>query len=200
MRTGDAVERASRLLASAYGYGDSWIGVDCQFNDDKVEYGDGVATDRRGDGYSVARRTETLERACRPAGIREFHHWQRAKGIAVMPRSGPKRGALIALADAHLEGPLEDWLRVYALQEWSRWPAVRRYALLVRPDPPAVQDAAERVLFGLARQSQEARARELAIRHSAYRTRTQAAERMLREWLDRAAHRVLAASMGDCTT
>lgn len=193
MRADDAVERASRLLASAYGYGDSWMTADIKFNDDGLSYAGGMADGRPAEGLSVAKRTETLERADRPARIREFHHWRRERGVAVMPRVRPNRNALIALADARLDGPLEDWLRLYALQEWARWPAVRRYALLVRPDPPAVHDAAERVLFGLARVSQEARARELTVRHATYRARTRAAELMLREWLARGASQFLEA-------
>lgn len=183
----DVIERASRILAQAFGYGDSWFTADLRFGQDETSYSDGIAETRRTDGLPIARRTETLERADKAANVGEFHHWQRAKGIAVMPRVRPKRAALIALADANLAGPLKDWLLVYALQDWGRWPRVRRFALACRPGTAAIDDAAQRILWRTAEISQDERAKALGIRATAYRQSTRAAESMLREWLSRAA-------------
>lgn len=194
----DAVERASRILAQAFGYGDSWLTGDFQFGPAQAWR---PARRRTGDGdegmpaviagLPIARRTETLEKADKAAGVGEFHHWKRSAVIAVMPRVRPKVSALGALGMAKLGGPLEDWLLMYALQDWTRWPKVRRFALAVRPDPPALEDAVHRILFRVAPVAQDVRARELGVRANTYRARTAAAEKMLLGWLERAANGVL---------
>lgn len=188
----DAIERASRILAQAFGYGDSWFTADCQFDASEA-----AARGEPTGGLPIARRTETLERADRAANVGEFHHWKRAKGIAVMPRVRPKRNALGSLAFAKLDGPLEDWLLVYALQDWSRWPRVRRFAIACRPDPVAIDDAAQRILWRTAEISQDQRANALRKKAETYRRSTRAAESMLREWLNRAAAAFLQALNGE---
>ena len=189
----EAVERASRILAQAFGYGDSWFTADLQFGQDSVDYTDGVAANKEAEGLPIARRTETLERADRAANVGEFHHWKRCKGVGVTPRVRPNRTALGALAYAKLDGPLEDWLLLYALQDWSRWPRVRDYAIACRPDGLGIEDAAERILFRTATLAQDGRARMIGIRASTFREQTAAAEIMLRNWLGRAAGRFLSA-------
>lgn len=189
----DPVDRASRILSQAYGYGDSWFTGDCQFGAAATSYQDGVATLQSAEGLSIARRTETLEKADKSANVGEFHHWQRAKGIALIPRLRPRRSALIALADANLEGPLEDWLLLYAIQDWRRWPRVRQFALACRPGEVAMDDAAQRILWRRAEVSQDRRAKSLSMNAEAFRKSTRAAESMLMDWLARAANRFLAA-------
>lgn len=201
--TGHAVDRAARTLAQAFGYGGSWFTADYQFGKAQA-WTPTNATTGDGDenmpaaiaGLAICRRTETLERADKAAGIHEFHHWKRCKGIAVMPRVRPHPNALGALAFAKLDGPLEDWLLLYALQDWHRWPRVRRYAIACRPDPDAVDDAAQRILFRRAATSQDDRAKQLGVRAMDYRERTRTAERMLRAWLERAAIGYLSALDG----
>jgi len=187
----DAIERASRVLAHAFGYGDSWLTADLQFGQDAPASAEGIATESQADGLPIARRTETLERANRAANVGELHHWQRCKGMAVTPRARLNRNAVGSLAFAKLDGPLEDWLRVYALQDWRRWPNVRRYAIACRRDPVAIDDAAQRILWRTGELSQDGRARQLSTNAESYRRRTRAAESMLREWLERAATQYL---------
>ena len=189
----DPVEKASRILAQAFGYGDSWFTADVQFDSDSTTYADGIASHRQADGLPIARRTETLEKADKAANVGEFHHWQRAKGIAVMPRVRPQRSALIALSDAKLDGPLEDWLLLYALQDWSRWLRVRRYAIACRPHSAAVDDAAQRIVWRRATIPQDERAKLLGVNAESYRKQSRAAEFMLTNWLDRAASQFIAA-------
>lgn len=74
---------------------------------------------------------------------------------------------------------------------------MKRFALAVRPDQTALQDALERVLFRVASIPQDERARQLGVRASRYRARTGAAESMLRGWLERAANQFLAALAAD---
>lgn len=103
----------------------------------------------------------------------------------------PHIDAWHALAAARLTGPEEAMLRIYARQEWERWPALQRATVAglepCRYASQAARDAMARILWRRAEVSQDARARSLGVRSMEYRRVTKQAEALLRAWLRMAA-------------
>jgi hypothetical protein len=210
----DEIERAARLLAAAFAPGQPWAARTAVVKPDDLDI---AANDR----LAVVSRGRTLERkrdlACvpdeqaaakamraalmswnitpasqgsRPDRVRESVAWRTTRVTAV-PHAAMRRDAIAALAFAKLDGPLEAWLLVYAIQDLARWPVVERFAVASGLYPVATRDAATRILGRVAGTSQDARARELGIRANTYRQQTRRAERVLEDWLLRASRRVL---------
>lgn len=122
---------------------------------------------------------------------RRVHAWNNKKfpGVVVIPAVRPVRPVLMALADAELGGPLEDWLMLYAAQQLWRWPKVEPYLVALGHDPAYAREAAARLL-GRGR-SYKNGAISAGTRESAYREKIRAIERVLWDWLERASYALL---------
>ncbi len=130
-----------------------------------------------------------------PERVREFEHWKTSPGIGVTPRRWLDSDALGAMAFCKWSVVADAWMRMYALQEWFRWPVVLRAAMSHGYSQIAVEDAATRILLPSRRAkrragldvSQDERALQLGMQADRYRQQTKAAEKMLRDWLLRGA-------------
>lgn len=105
-----------------------------------------------------------------------------------------------ALGAARLTGPEESVLRLFALQEWTRWPTLQQ-ATIAGMAPcwyadQAADDAMARILWGKATMAKDSRARSLRVRSMEYRRATGQAEALLRSWLHLAALSYLAVLSG----
>lgn len=122
---------------------------------------------------------------------RRVHAWSNkaSPGVVVIPAVRPVRPVLMALADADLDGPLEDWLMLYAAQQLWRWPQVELYLVALGHKRHHAREAAARLL-GLGRSYKDGAASE-GVRESAYRNRVRAIERVLWDWLERASYALL---------
>ncbi len=138
----------------------------------------GVMTKHKSTPYPVELPSQKFKR---------LRTWKKNTMLAVVPRQRSLSLQAGALSFANLPRPLEDWLLVVVAHEWSRWPNVRRFALLCLPDPVAIDDAAQCVVFRTAELAQDNRAKALGIRADDYRKRRKRAIAMLENWLDRAA-------------
>jgi hypothetical protein len=180
-------ERVARRLATACGFGNALLTSDIQFGPMKrwtptnKRTGDGDETNPAATaGLTVCGKNRHGETT--PDGLRQ---WDQTPRIGLQPRTRMGTHALTALAYARLTKPMGDWLRVYALQDWERWPNVRRHALLVLPgDPLAVDEAARMILWP---RPKALRAQHYRMRRSDYSRWVAPAEIMLSEWLERAA-------------
>lgn len=188
-----AVEHAARILAAGNGTG---AFLRCA----TLEVG-AVENETRGDVVGIAWRGMREESAARSIenGTRAaaMHAWTRSGGTMALPSYRADTDALAALAG--VEMVLGELLRVYALQEWHRWPLVERAALVCvtgRGSREAVCDAMGRVLWRVAAVSQDERAKLLRMRAADYRALTRKAEGLLSRWLDRGARQFLAAMKG----
>lgn len=97
---------------------------------------------------------------------------------------------------ARLDGPLEALLLLVCCEDLGRWPVVERYAVAALRHPhatEAVTDAMHRILWRRPVLPLDARAKSLGVRKTAYSSARVAAELTLRDWLDIAAQRFLAA-------
>lgn len=122
---------------------------------------------------------------------RRVHAWNNKKfpGVVVIPAVRPVRPVLMALADAELDGPLEDWLMLYAAQQLWRWPKVELYLVALGHDPAYAREAAARLL-GRGRSYKDG-AISAGTRESAYRKKVRAIERVLWDWLERGSYALL---------
>lgn len=161
----EAIERASRLIASAWGYGSAWEATECPVDKARRFLRNGNESNPAATpGLTMCRQSETLERVKHFAhrgwlerqpdivrkqvlawertnahlgskrfNVTEHEHWQPTKGTAAYPIVRPARAARMALGCESLKGPLADLLLLFALEDWSRWPNVRRYAVACLP-------------------------------------------------------------------
>ncbi|WP_090177108.1 hypothetical protein [Luteibacter sp. UNC138MFCol5.1] len=188
------IEAVARRIVAAFGQGNHW-----QPDWHRASpWSDNVTQDRA--GLMILRRGRTEEKAVRDNGkilIPAHRTWSSRHVQVALPRRGQDFGALAAFAFAKLDGPLEAMLMLYATGDVPRyWPAVERYALACVRSPfasEAVTDAVQRILCGRAAISMDDRARQLGVRATGYRRLTRRIERLMREWLRRAAGQYLAA-------
>lgn len=119
---------------------------------------------------------------------RRVHAWSNKKfpGVVVIPAVRPVRPVLMALADAELGGPLEDWLMLYAAQQLWRWTRIEPYLMALGHEPAYAREAAARLLGRGC--SYKDGAISAGIRESAYRKKIRAIERVLWDWLERASY------------
>lgn len=165
----DVVEVAARKLARALGHGYGWLAhVDQVAAESLAERG--VA---RSEVYAIARRCRVEEQAARSivgsVRVRQLHRWSVSRAAVAIPQHRPDMGVLAALSYAKLEGPLEPLLCLYATGDPRYWSKVAPYALACSQGAHgavALQDAAQRLLFGRADVSQDRRAKELGLRAS----------------------------------
>jgi len=161
----EAIDRASRLLASAWGCGSAWGAIECPVDKARRFLRNGNESNPAATpGLTMCRQSETLERVNQFAhrgwlerqpeivrkevlaweranahrgakrfNVTEHEHWQRTPKTAAYPLVRPSRTTRLALASKSLKGPLADLLLLFALEDWSRWPNVRRYAVACIP-------------------------------------------------------------------
>lgn len=129
------------------------------------------------DGGRAERETNIVEIACRLLLLRHVDAWH-------------------ALGAARLTKPEEAILRLYALQDWTRWPELQRATMQgIAPcwyADQATEDAMARILWRTASMSKDQRARNLCVRAMDYRRATRQSEALLRSWLHLAALSYLA--------
>lgn len=122
---------------------------------------------------------------------RRVHAWSNKNfpGVVVIPASRPVRPVLLALADADLDGPLEDWLMIYAAQQMWRWPKVELYLKAMGHEEREAKEAACRLL-GVG-QSYRDGARAAQARSADFTAKVKAVEGVLWDWLERASYALL---------
>jgi len=122
---------------------------------------------------------------------RRVHAWSNKKfpGVVVIPATRPVRPVLLALADADLDGPLEDWLMVYAAQQMWRWPKVELYLKAMGHEEREAKVAACRLL-GVG-QSYRDGAKAAQARSADFTAKVKAVEGLLWDWLERASYVLL---------
>jgi hypothetical protein len=123
--------------------------------------------------------------------IRRVHRWNNSKfpGVVVIPATRPVRPVLLALADADLDGPLEDWLMVYAAQQMWRWPKVEMYLKAMGHEELESKEAASRLL-GVGK-SYKNGAKAARARSADFTAKVKAVEGVLWDWLERASYALL---------
>ncbi len=119
-----------------------------------------------------------------PYRVRQFKAWNHIHAGRVIATARPSRTVLQALSLIERDGPLADWLMVYAAGLLNRWPNVERYMVACGHPDWAAAEAAARML-GTRRPWREI-AREQMMREADCRRAVQAAERRLWGWLERA--------------
>lgn len=196
----ELVERAARRLAHALGPGYGWR------PDVREVARDGGATTLppQSSALAISWRSQVTEQAAKSIGgsrhIRRQQQWRKSGGVVAVPSYRTDEEALAALSFAKLDGPLEAILLLYATGDVNRyWPKVKWFGLAGKWawfDDYAITDAMQRILCGRAAMSQDARAKELRIRASAYRDLTRRYERCMRKWLEQSAAHFLAAIDG----
>jgi len=125
-------------------------------------------------------------------GIGEFQQWEKNPSFGSVPSRDGSRKAAAALADARLGDPLEPLLRLYALQDVSQWPIVKRCLVARGFHPHACEVAIRKVLFDYIRivnVDDEARGHNKAK----FRAWVHDAERTLHRWLRKASWRFMRA-------
>lgn len=122
---------------------------------------------------------------------RRVHAWSNKNfpGVVVIPATRPVRPVLLALADADLDGPLEDWLMIYAAQQMWRWPKVEMYLKAMGHEELESKEAARRLL-GVG-QSYKDGAKAARERSADFTAKVKAVERLLWKWLERASYVLL---------
>lgn len=126
-----------------------------------------------------------------PTRTRRVHRWSNKQfsGVVVIPAVRPVRPVLVALADAELDGPLEDWLMVYAAQQMWRWPKVEMYLKAMGYEERETREAACRLL-GVG-QSYRDGARSAGVRAATFTGKVKIIEGVLWDWLERACYALL---------
>lgn len=126
-----------------------------------------------------------------PTRTRRVHRWSNKQfsGVVVIPAVRPVRPVLVALADAELDGPLEDWLMVYAAQQMWRWPKVEMYLKAMGYEEREAREAACRLL-GMG-QSYRDGARSAGVRAATFTDKVKVIEGVLWDWLERASYALL---------
>lgn len=196
----DLVERAARRLARAFGTGYGWR-PDVR---EAARVGGATTLPPQSPALAISRRGQVTEHAARSIGgtrhLRRQQEWSKSRGVVAVPSYRQDSDALAALSFAKLDGPLEAVLLLYATGDVNRyWPTVKRFGLAGTCswfDDYAITDAMQRILCGRAAISQDARAKELRLRASAYRELTRSYERRFRRWMEQAAKRFVLAFGG----
>ena len=125
-----------------------------------------------------------------PYRVREHQHWKQTLGVMVFPETRPRHDVMMALSVAKLDGPLSPWLHMVAAEHLHLWPDVRRYAIACGHPGWAADEAAYRLC--VRREPIRDRAKLKGVRAATYCAEVDRAETRLREWLERACHRVAA--------
>jgi hypothetical protein len=182
----EPIERASRILASALGYGSSWAAMTID-----APFVQGTDDDPKNYALAVCALGWVTEQAAWRVGgsqhVRRQRAWRQSAYRVAIPVCKPSHDALAALSLTKLDGPLEAILLLYATGDVERfWPDVERFGLACVHGAfasEALTDAMERIMFRRASIPQDARAKLLGTRASGYRAATRAAEARLRSWL-----------------
>lgn len=183
----EQIDRASKRLAAAFGYGSGWQSPILEMPDAET-WGEGMAP------LAIAHRGHVAEQAARSIGgcghVRRQHAWANHAGMVAVPTASPDPMGQAALSFAQLRGPLEPLLLAYALESMPHWLKVEPFLHAVRPSRNAVvagRDGMARIMYTEAATAIDLRARELGVRAADYRAETRGAEYVLRDWLMRAA-------------
>ena len=192
----EVIERASRILARALGYGSPWFATTID-----APYEPGADDDPKNYALAVCTPGMVTEQAAWSVGgsrhVRRQRIWRQSAYRVAIPVCRPDYDALGALSLAKLDGPLEAILFLYATGDVERfWPVVERFGLACVRNAfasEALTDGMQRILCKRAAVSQDARAKDLGVRASVYRAATRNAEILLRRWLLTASGRFIAA-------
>lgn len=127
-----------------------------------------------------------------PRRPRELEHWKRTRsggGVRVVrPIHAMDQDALEALSC--IPTPLQDILLLYALQDYSYWPNVERYARAALP--PNAHAGIEEGMYRLLKYPpKRARAKEWQLRESEWDAMSRPALQLFESWIARAADKFL---------
>ncbi len=182
------IERATKRLARAFGYGSGWRGEVLNVAES------GMAESGLDNSAAVAlvHRGRVVDGAARSirgsSSVRRQHAWTPHRGIVSVPHASPDPAGQAALAFAKLTGPLWPLLRVYALDELECWPEVERY--LCRELPGRMMACRHAMARLMCRtKAIDDQARVLGMRASTYRAQVREAEGTLARWLALASRR-----------
>ncbi len=181
-------DAAGRFLAGGFGAGVSWFAdAPDALLDDVDEHGRATCNP---DVLRTAKRTDVEGKAA-GRGVGQFRTWSHGETFGAAPSNPASFSAAIALADAHLDGPLEPLLRLVTLEDASQWPEVLRYLTCRGHSEAASTTAMRKVLYPFARVvNVDAEATGNA---AAYRKQVRVAYDVLQHWLHMASWRFMKA-------
>lgn len=144
------IDLAVSKLSGWQGVGPSWY-ADSFERGSEADPQQPVGTD----SLSIAWRGRVRYRAHKECGIRQFRGWGRAAKIVSMPYSAMAVDAAIALADMKLGKAAQNLLVLYACEDFSRWPDVRRFLLTRWDGRPCLLEHAMASLLRPAKRTRE---------------------------------------------
>lgn len=184
--TTPAIEMAVDYLSTWTGSGPSWCAESWER---------GSTTDPHvpcsSERLAIAKRGGVIEPSL-GNGVGQFRKWfpKRGPSVVAIPFRRMNTDAAGALSYGGLRGPAFDLLLVYACEDVSRWPAVRRFLLTRWKGKPALLDHA---MASLMRPMKRNRAGDLAalvkMRKGDYLRDLKRGEAMIRTLLEDAAER-----------